>query len=58
MVRENKRDNNKAIVERAVMNGKSIVPSGTISGTINTDETDIRPIEQVRRCVNSFGNYR
>jgi ATP-dependent DNA helicase RecG len=37
------RDNNKAIAERAATNGKNIVPSGTINGTINYsgDETHL-----------------
>jgi len=36
------RNNNKAIAERAAANGKNIVPSGTINGTIIIDESSNR----------------
>jgi ATP-dependent DNA helicase RecG len=41
------RNNNKAIAERAATNGKPIVPSGTINGTINSDENGIRLLKAV-----------
>ena len=41
------RDNNKTIAERSIMNGKNIVPSGTINGTINSDENDIRLLNAI-----------
>ena len=41
------RNNNKAIAERAAANGKNIVPSGTINGTINYDEN----IERLLKAI-------
>ena len=41
------RDNNKAITERGASNGKNIVPSGTINGTIKSSDTVERLLKAV-----------
>jgi ATP-dependent DNA helicase RecG len=41
------RDNNKAIAERTVANGKVIVPIGTINGTINAGDNKARLLKAI-----------